>query len=76
MIIADEEILYSGTVYHIVGAEGDTEEEYLYFAQPRDSKMKSQYMHDNALDELFEREEDLRVFQTCLEPDEPEQPEL
>lgn len=72
MIIADEDILYAGTVYSTIGAQGETEEEYLYFAQPRDSKIKSQSAHSNALNELIESEEDVLLMKAKLEPNDPE----
>lgn len=72
MIIDYEDSLYRGTVYRIIGSQGQEDEEYLYFAQPRDSKTKYQQMHDNALDELFEREEDLLVMKAELESNESE----
>lgn len=71
MIILDEETLYDGEVYHTVGALGDNEAEYLYFAQPRSSKMKCQYAHDINSGEI-ELEHDLYVEKTTLEPDETE----
>jgi|GEM_PF-574188 hypothetical protein len=70
MLIIDEENLYEGTVYHTIGAVGETEQEYLYFAQPRESKMKCQYMHDINSEEI-ELQKDLCVMKYELEPEEP-----
>lgn len=67
MILFDEDAIYNGQRYRAIAAHEDNEEAYLHFLQPLESKLKSQKSHDDALNTLFEEEEDLRVRYTSIE---------
>jgi hypothetical protein len=67
MIIIDEDTRYKGENYRAIAAHEDNKEAYLHFLQPLESKLKSQVAHDDALNTLFEREEDLSIRYTSID---------
>jgi len=69
MIIIDSETRYEGRNYKAIGAHGQNEEEFLYFAQPVDMQLKSHKNHDKILNKLLDGDEDLLSRKTTLEPD-------
>lgn len=74
MIIIGEDTRYKGQNYRAIAAREENDEAYLHFLQPLESKLKAQQAHDNALDTLFEREEDVKVREASIdyETDAPE----
>lgn len=70
LISYGEDILHNGEVYRaIIGEEVDGEA-FIRYLQPRDDPLPAQEAHDEALDYLFEQEEDLKVVKTELSPGE------
>ena len=67
MIIIDTETRYDGENYLAIGAKGETDESYLYFAQSLDKRLKSQKSHNSCLNTLLEEEDDLQVRKSTLE---------
>lgn len=72
MLTIDSDVLYDGKVYRAAIAQGDSDEAWIRFLQPKDETLKSQRFHDNALNYLLEQEEDIKVRKTALEPENPE----
>ena len=72
MNIIDSETRHEGVNYKAIGAQGEIDEEFLYFAQPKDSMLKAQKQHDwnlNALlDKEMEEDEDSIYREASLEP--------
>ena len=67
MIIIDSEARYNEENYKAIGAEGENDEEFLYFAQPIDAQLEAHRMHDKVLNALLDGDEDLIVREASLD---------
>ncbi|MFB6115390.1 MAG: hypothetical protein ABEK04_03780 [Candidatus Nanohalobium sp.] len=71
MIIYGEDILHEDEVYRAISAKDtQSDEAFIKYLQPRDDFLYSQEEHEEALNYLFEQEEDLEVLEKNLTPDE------
>ncbi|WP_414837943.1 hypothetical protein ACK3SF_00905 [Candidatus Nanosalina sp. VS9-1] len=68
MIIIDSETRYDGENYKAIGAHGEGDEEFLYFAQPVKDQLEAHRNHDKLLNALLDGEEDEIVREASLEP--------
>lgn len=69
MIIIDSETRYNEENYKAIGAEGEGDEEFLYFAQPVKDQLGSHRNHDKILNALLDGEEDELVIEASLDQD-------
>jgi len=67
MITIDTDTRYDGEDYRAILGKGETEEAWIKFLQPLDSRLKSQQSHDSALNYMLEQEEDIILRKTTLE---------
>lgn len=67
MFLLDEDVLYEGEKCSAILGRADEDEEYIHFLQPYSERLESQRAHDEALDTIFEREEDLSIRYASVE---------
>lgn len=67
MFLLYEDTLYDGEKHSAILGRADDDEEYIQFLQPCSERLESQKAHDDALETIFERVEDLSIRYTSVD---------